>query len=237
MAPTPHTPKYRDKSFTCPRCAAFAQQEWFDVQLLGEDGFGATDAVSPHEPMRLWVTACLACHKQVVWAATIFHSRGASGTWPVDAAIVHPRNLSTDAPPPAPHMPEAVAALYSEAASISALSPRAAAALLRVALEAALKEQYPDQAKQPLTDLIGWAKKQGLPEWAQQAMDVVRFKGNKAAHEVDLDDGPDTAATLFVLVNTVVEVLIARPRQIQDEYDSLPETVRANIDRRDAADE
>lgn len=237
MAPAPHTPKYRNESFTCPRCAAFAQQEWFEVQLQGKDGFTTARSASPHEPMRLWVTACVACHKQVVWAATTFQPRGTLGDWPTNAAIVHPRDLSTDAPPPAPHMPEAVTALYSEAASISALSPRAAAALLRVALEAALKEKYPDQAKQSLTDLIGWAKKQGLPEWTQQAMDVVRFKGNKAAHEVDLEDGPDTAATLFVLVNTVVEVLIARPRQIQEEYDSLPKTVRASIDRRDAAAE
>lgn len=167
------------------------------------------------------VATCFVCHASSYWLA-------ASAT---QGSMIYP-TTQRSGPVHSPDMPEAVAALYEEAAAVANLSPRSASALLRLALEALLEELYPDVAN--LNDMIGAAVRDGLPKQVQQTMDVLRFNGNRSVHEIHHDDTPETTATLFNLLNIVVERLVTQPKQLDELYDGLPDGVREQIERRDA---
>jgi hypothetical protein len=131
-------------------------------------------------------------------------------------------------------LPESVAGIYKEARTVGGASPRSAAALLRLALEGVLTDLYPDETGN-LNGLIGAAAMAGLPQDVTRAMDVLRFNGNTAAHEVHLDDTSATVVALFDVLNLVVDRLIGEPKRIGALYDELPEGVREAADRRNQA--
>ncbi|WP_419763192.1 DUF4145 domain-containing protein [Burkholderia cenocepacia] len=131
-------------------------------------------------------------------------------------------------------MPSDVAADYAEARTISVASPRAACALLRVAIErlcTALKAEGDS-----INSQIGFLVKQGLPVQIQQALDAVRVVGNNAVHpgKMDPDDVAEISTTLFALVNLIVEDRITRPKMVAAVFDALPDGARKAIERRDS---
>jgi hypothetical protein len=130
-------------------------------------------------------------------------------------------------------MPEAVRNDYLEARDIVSKSPRAAAALLRLALQKLMPEI--GRKGDNLNDDIGQLVREGLPVQVQQALDVVRVVGNNAVHPglIDLKDDQITALALFNLVNLIVDFMIAQPKRVLELYDSLPEASRAAIEKRD----
>ena len=78
--------------------------------------------------------------------------------------------------------------------------------------------------------------KDGLSPGVQKALDTVRVTGNNAVHpgEIDLNDNTDIAVAIFGLMNYIVEQQITRPRELESIYQSLPESSREQIARRDA---
>jgi hypothetical protein len=66
-------------------------------------------------------------------------------------------------------------------------------------------------------------------------LDIVRVIGNESVHPgtIDLRDEPETAVQLAGLVNFIAEAMITQPKEIDKLYDSLPESKREAIDRRD----
>lgn len=76
----------------------------------------------------------------------------------------------------------------------------------------------------------------GLPVKIQQALDVCRVAGNNAVHpgEMDLNDTPEVAESLFRLTNVIVDEMITKPREIESIYNALPEGARSAIAKRDA---
>jgi hypothetical protein len=82
---------------------------------------------------------------------------------------------------------------------------------------------------------IGSLVSKGLPIQVQQALDYCRVVGNNAVHpgEINLNDTPDIAHNLFVMMNFIVEDRIARPKQIAQLYGQLPEGARQAIEKRD----
>lgn len=110
-------------------------------------------------------------------------------------------------------------------------SPRSAAALLRLSLEGLLTGLYPDAGG--LNATIGAAARAGLPRQVIDAMDVLRFNGNAAIHEISRKDNAETAASLFAVLNLVVTRLVTEPRQIEALHAELPASVRASIEKRD----
>jgi hypothetical protein len=116
--------------------------------------------------------------------------------------------------------------LCREAACVLTKSPRGSAALLRPAIEAL----GPD-LNSKTADLVN----RGLPEMVQQALDVVRVIGNNGGHpgQIDIDD-PETATSLFDLINLIGDSLIAVPKRAREVNKSLPQGPRDSIDRRDA---
>lgn len=136
--------------------------------------------------------------------------------------------------PPHPDMPASVGGEYQEARRIFAQSPRAAVALLRLAIQKLMPE-LGEKGENINSDIKSLVAK-GLPTQVQQAFDYCRVVGNNAVHpgEINLADTPEMGQHLFNMINFIVEDRITRPKQVAELYAQLPEPARAAIEKRDA---
>jgi hypothetical protein len=143
--------------------------------------------------------------------------------------------LTGNAPPPHPDLPDEIKADYAEARSIAGLSPRGAAALLRLAIDKLTT--HLGASGRTVDDRIGDLVAKGLDDRVQQMLDSVRVVGNETVHpgQIDLRDDPNLAAWLFWLVNEIVEEMITKPNRVAAIYNSLPESKRLGIENRDLA--
>jgi len=203
---------------TCPLCETLAEQDWRTVYNMPSWSNGdKVDHFRKVENVR--TCKCTACKGLSLW---------------VEDRMADPP--ATAGPPAQADMPEPVQELYDEARAVGALSPRAAAALLRVALERLTASLGHGDKK--LNDAIAALVQDGLlPLDLQQAMDALRITGNDASHpgEVRLDDEAGGLTALFELVNVLVERLVSIPSRISKIYDALPASKREQVEQRDAA--
>lgn len=200
------------QAFNCPHCYAYARQHWYDA-------YGVAVADLPNgRPPGVRFSLCAHCQEWCVW-------RGGE--------MLDPRTTS-GVPQPSPDLSPEVEREYREAAEVVSTSPRAAAALLRLALQKLCRELEPDE--RDLSNAIGALVRRGLSPSIQRAADYVRFIGNEAVHpgRIDMSDNRDTAITLFQLINLIAEGMISAPRRVDELFDSMPEGVRDAIQRRDA---
>lgn len=202
---------------------------------------GYTAACPPHIPAILENT-CMACGGTFYDYAYRFQSTIQIGNSHHNIGLqrIHPYKLPATLPQPNDDLPEPIRDIFIEAAHIFEHSPRAAAALLRLALQQLLEHSgYKSKCKgkADINNMIAAAVSDGVPTHIQQFMDITRVQGNAAAHGNDLalnpDERRDNAEYLFTVVNTIAEHLLTRPRQAQENYDKLPESVRNQISRRD----
>ena len=123
--------------------------------------------------------------------------------------------------------------IYEEAGTILSLSPRGAAALLRLSIQKLCK--HLGGKGENINDDIGDFVSKGLDPRVQQSLDVVRVVGNNAVHPgvLDLKDDRAIAEKLFGLVNLIAETMISGPKHVQALFDSLPESERKAIKKRD----
>jgi len=145
--------------------------------------------------------------------------------------MIYPNVLT--APFPNDDLPVEIKADFEEARQISNLSPKGAAALLRLVIQ-----KICIHLEQPGKDLntdIGNLVKKGLSPKIQMALDVVRVIGNESVHpgQIDLNDDPAVTAKLFELVNIIADTMISHPKEIEKLYGSLPEGKKAAIEKRD----
>jgi Domain of unknown function (DUF4145) len=201
-------------AFHCPHCSVYADQTWsarvyFATSL--QPGQGLHFSVAD-----LRISRCKHCERDALW---------------VNGKLIFPEN--TTAPLPNPDMPENVKEVYLEAASISARSPRGAAALLRLAIQELCI--HLGQKGKKLDDDIADLVKDGLPARIQKALDIVRVIGNNAVHPgiIDLNDNQNTVNVLFNLINQIVQDRITQPREVDALYETLPEEARKAIEKRD----
>lgn len=205
-------PEFLLDSFNCPNCGAFAHQQWY--RLTYNTPTSKYDVFDEHA----YYVRCYRCEKYSFW---------------VNECMVFPAYAS--APPPNADMPNDVRRDYLEAREISGVSPRGAAALLRLSLQK-LCAHLGGTGKR-LDDDIADLVKRGLPTPVQQSLDIVRVIGNNAVHpgEINVDDNSEVVQTLFGLLNLICDVMITQSRSIQNIYNSLPKGALDAISRRDGA--
>ncbi len=209
----PYTaPNLHGDAFTCPHCQAFATQLWGPViQLCGNLNRGNLSGWA--------LCTCFHCGAVTIWR---------------NESIAYPQ-VST-APLSSPDLPQEIASDYNEARNVLPISPRGAAALLRLCIQklcAALGEKG-ENINEDIKSLVA----KGLSPQIQQSLDIVRVVGNNAVHpgQLDLKDDHETASKLFGLINLIVEVMITQPKHIKAMYDAVvPSSLQAAIQKRDSS--
>lgn len=201
----------KDKSFfTCPHCNTVSYMEYAKHHFQ-------KDFVQANLVNILTIARCTSCGKKIIW---------------IDDEYIYPQKQAIE---PNEDMPSSVKSLFEEAGNIYALSPRAACALLRLAIDRLCNEL--GENDRDINKNIGGLVSRGLPLKIQQALDVVRVVGNKAVHPgtiaFDVDD-EQTALMLMNLINMIVEYMISQPKQINEMYSKLPDSVKKSISKRDS---
>lgn len=208
-------PEFEADAFNCPRCGAYAHQDWFGFLLRTSGGIAPQGRALPSDS-RFIASICGRCGNVAIW---------------LKEALIYP--LTGGAPPPNEDLPEEIQADYQEANAIAGLSPRGAAALLRLAIQKLCK--HLGESGKDINIDIGSLVKKGLSVSVQQALDSVRVIGNEAVHPgtLDLRDDPKLASALFRLVNLIAQKMISEPNEIAGIYSSLPPAKLKGIEQRD----
>lgn len=206
-------PSFKLDGFHCPYCGTFAHQKWY---LSASAHSGADYSGYDQQVGGLSASVCSRCNEPALW---------------VGKELIFPG--SSVAPLPVEDMPQDVKEDFAEARNVVNASPRAAAALLRLALQKLIS--HLGERGEDLNDDIANLVKKGLPEKIQKALDSVRVIGNNAVHpgQIDLRDDPETTIRLFELVNMVVEVMITQPKKVDELYSGLPGSSKEQIRKRD----
>jgi hypothetical protein len=252
-------------AFDCPHCGAFASQTWYELHASTRRSNSRTPGFPDEETrerikqnhemkeeMRdrlfdyidksqsgrafldklndskyvgldvgnLNVSQCFACGELSIWV----HNR----------LVFPPARIG---PEPNSDLPVDILRDYEEAREIHSVSPRGAAALLRLAIQK-LCAHLGERGKN-IDDDIASLMRKGLSPLVQKSLDAVRVIGNEAVHPgtLDLRDDTSTANSLFKLVNLIVEQMITNPKHVEELYSSLPEGKRHAIEKRDAKKE
>ena len=204
-------PEYESTAFHCPYCNVFAQQIWCRLIYRHKWNDGPLSGWEASKCDHCWEFSIRKCEELIYLTVSV---------------IVMPHL----------DMPDTVKELYNEAREIASKSPRAAAALLRLALEKLTEELWETDWK--LNTRIGNLKKKWLPEKAIQALDIVRITANEwGSHlgQINLtgSDNAKLVNELFFLLNFIVEHVITVNNQLNAKYNDLPEDKKKWIENRD----
>lgn len=207
-------PAKNKKRFNCPFCSAFAHQEWahpFNSTVAEFADFSHRESYA--------FSTCQSCDKTACWFSD---------------QLVYPS--PSLAPKTHSDCPNGVRLIVEEARCVHSASPKAAAALLRLALQVFLMEALGLPGKNINDEIASLVKSQKISLRIQKAMDILRVVGNNAVHPglIDLDDDPKIANSLFGLINLIVEETITRDKHINALYEELPEPAKKSIEQRDA---
>ena len=215
-----YPPQHNGLKFHCLHCQVYAQQRWSDMFIYPDYVYATQDDPPTYDNVCIGeepvgVSLCSHCEAPTLWIAE---------------KIIYP--LIGVFPPANEDLPDNVKAIYDEASAIANQSPRAAAALLRFALQVLLEHiGRTGNLNKNIKKLVN----EGLDTQIQQALDIVRVTGNHAVHpgEIDFDDTTDVH-TLFDLVNIITEDFITRRKRVQKLYDKLPKKDKEAIEKRDS---
>ncbi len=192
-----YTPaSFKEAGFHCPHCGVYAHQNWFDVALEGApDDSGET----------LSLGTCERCNRFSLW---------------IDGEMIYPP--SAELPLPRMEMPEEIREIYLEARRTLDASPRAASAMLRLAIRGLISHLgETDDIAESLESL----NRRGLDEKIQIALQRVRMVGEGAVEPgmIDSGDGDETARVLFEILNLIVDALMVQPRRVDEMLGKLPQ--------------
>ena len=198
-----------DKSaFHCPLCGVYAHQDWGQINI----------------------NYAGVVHGRPNWKGALCHHCEEVSLW-YNGELIYPENPNL--PPPNEDLGAGIKNIYNEASNIVEKSPKAAAALLRLAIQKLCKQL--GESGENINSDIGELVKKGLHVQIQQALDVVRVVGNESVHpgQIDLNDDKDVAYKLFELVNIIAQTMITQPKEISKLYSSLPMGKLDGIAKRD----
>ena len=264
MAPRYVGPGITLKSFSCSHCGALADQTWFKVwcdritdrtapfivtnefvKSVKSKEVPADEEVTPDILKQLDREAngdiflytyedggayCKMSVRNVHISRC--HSCNQISMWKHDTVLFPAKRYEIE---PNEDMNADIRSDFDEARSILDLSPRGAAALLRLCVQKLCKQL--GKSGKDLNNDIASLVKAGLDGGVQQALDVVRVIGNEAVHpgELDLKDDRETAAKLFELVNYIAEDRISRRKKLAALYSTIPPSKIAAIEKRDGS--
>jgi Domain of unknown function (DUF4145) len=263
MAPKIVPPSVKLKSFSCPHCGAHADQTWWSLLMsgIGDDGLPLSPSdflvrvqqklpsSQEEEEQRAQFIEHVnrLLNREVFKSETGYtssavelanvhvsecYSCGRLTIWHYDTILYPARRYEIEANP---DLPDDIRDDFDEARAILDLSPRGAAALLRLCIQKLCI--HLGKSGKSIDDDIASLVKDGLNVRVQQALDVVRVVGNEAVHpgQLALKEDRDTAATLFDLVNRIAYDTITHPKEVAVMYEKLPASKRDAIAKRDAA--
>ncbi|MFT8610951.1 MAG: DUF4145 domain-containing protein [Liquorilactobacillus nagelii] len=246
-----------DPVFVCPNCnykTAHRGDELYSTQSAG---------MYPLSKDSFWLIntfRCLSCNQTSFWMTTYHNVK--SGTrlnsgcvWENANRVVKKRGSSLDnsvidkqillypenaigIPPANKDLSDKVKSIYQEAASISNKSPRAAAALLRLALETFLKNDLKAPGE-TVNKKIANLYKQGIPENLEKIMDIIRITGNDAVHDGNIavldtegKDNANTVKVLFEFINYLAQEKISMPNKLNQITSNFSEGQKRSIEQR-----
>ncbi len=214
-----YPPVHAKGQFHCPHCNVFAKQFWAHIEVKHIYGGAFSPSVSSfHESLgKEWtISKCEHCEEKIVW---------------FDKNIIFPKKISVSLP--SEDLNEEIQKDYLEAANIFNDSPRASAALLRLSLQKLCK-QLGEKGENINEDIKNLVEK-GLNSQIQKSLDILRITGNNAVHpgEINIEEDPEKVLKLFELLNFIAEKMITEPKEISSFYDSLPDSSKEAIKKRD----
>ena len=207
---TYYPPEYEKEEFNCAHCKVFAHQIWSKL--------GVIDLFKVYLPSDLLtVSKCKHCNKWSIW---------------IEESLVYPAQITVE--DPNDDMPDEVRKLYRESAQVLSISPRAAAALLRLGLQILLGAVGGDGKN--INNDIKKIVELGIEPETQKALDVLRVFGNNGAHpgEIKLDEDTGLVNKMYGLMNYVTDRLITQKNQINELFEGLPEGIKDQIESRDS---
>ncbi len=209
-------------AFSCPFCKGIASHDW-------QAGFSHKIESSIELSNVVVIAKCQACSETSIWLKNEHLMTKEEKNFEI---LLYPRTSTIDVQPN-PDMPFNVREVFDEASLILDDSPRASAALSRLAIEL-LVDELKAEGK-TLNNKIGDLVSKGLPVTIQQALDAVRVIGNNAVHpgKIDMSDDKEMAITLLKFINIIVQNQITQPKLINEAYSSLPEGTIQGIEQRD----
>ncbi len=209
-----------NKSFHCPNCGVLAEQTWsgnINCSYQGRLANGSSGHTS-YSLKDTSIAKCTHCEQISIW---------------INEKMVFP--LTGNVEMANSDLPDEIKTDYNEAKNIVNISPRGAAALLRLAVQKLCI--HLGEKGTNINDDIKSLVKKGLPPTMQQALDSVRVVGNNAVHpgKIDLNDNIEIAYALFGFVNIICEMLISQPKKVKEYYEKhIPENIRNGIEKRDS---
>ena len=205
-----HPPFYRSKSFHCPYCQVFAMQSWgtrispFDWSWVSGQGHSIREGNAIKvDGENVEVSFCSSCSSPTLW---------------IKKEVAYP--IVNQSPPANTDLPDDIKKVYIEAGAISQHSPRAACALLRLAIEMLLRHLGETGT---INDGIKNLVKKGLDPMIEQSLEIVRVTGNNAVHPgmIKFNDASDVLP-LFELINLIADSLLTRPKKVRELHNRLP---------------
>ncbi|WP_404838489.1 DUF4145 domain-containing protein [Aeromonas media] len=262
MLENDRSPSVNKTAFDCPHCGAFAEQYWYDLYArkvasddklprfinrdvvieLYKDGelkeehynkliklSDKTDSAKVFFEVQdrysslniavdnMNISECFNCGEISIWKHQSLVS-------PISKVGVNPNA----------DLPDDIQRDFNEARSIVDISPRGAAALLRLCIQKLCIHLGEDNGT--IDKDIAALVSRGLNPIVQKSLDAVRVIGNESVHpgQMNVSEDKETAIQLFILVNFVAEQMISLPKEVERIYQSIPETKRKAIERRDA---
>ncbi len=222
-------PKHEVEAFNCPHCGAFTHQYWFNT-IIGQNKNVKSGKPISSEMKKYTAARCFTCKDYSIWLEKHHFSAGTPGS--IEYKLIYPNISNFEFPNE--DLPEDIKSDFNEARDICNISPRGAAALLRLCIQKlCIHLGLPGKN---INDDISALVEKGLPEKIVKAFDIVRIVGNSAVHpaELKIDDDIDTVSKLFKLVNIIADKMISEPKEIDELFEKkVPESKKKGIEERD----
>lgn len=217
---------HTSRGILCPYCRSISAHTWYYGLGCNNVKSGTTSNGQPIllPEFAIIRATCNSCGKDSIWKKERKSQK--------ETLVIPKSTGSIDSPNP--DMPDKIAKIYNEAALVLNDSPRASAALARLAIDE-LTAQL-DTEGSNLNDRIGKLVEKGLPIEIQQSLDIVRVIGNNAVHpgKIDVSDNTEMATALLELLNIIVDNRISQPKKIAEMYANLPAGALKAISKRDS---